>query len=365
MSEEVSPSKMERFADFEEYIRQGELGPSERASNWRTAIGLQQVDGLTPSDYLLEAARRHIEGDITIGEVKQLIDGYYHTAAARSQENAAETEEADKVSSRIAEILSEHSFTFSRMEYVGIHRRLFEGIYKHAGQIRNYDITKREWVLGGDTVMYGAAWNLSETLDHDIAMERAFDYSGLTLEESVMHLCRFTSNLWQIHAFGEGNTRTTAVFLIKYLRSFGFEVNNVPFSEHSWYFRNALVRANYTNLTKNIAADPAFLEAFFRNILLGEDNELKNRYMHVDYKGKVPLKCKNCTLDCTLEEAALLQAIKRSPTATQKELAQVIGKSERTVKTLTVSMQAKGLIARQGGRRQGRWVVVINNTATE
>ena len=186
------------------------------------------------------------------------------------------TEEADKVSSRIAEILSETAFSFSPNEYVSIHRKLFQGIYKHAGKIRDYNITKKEWVLDGATVMYGSASELRATLEYDFSQEKDFSYKGLSMDEIIHHLAVFVSRLWQIHIFGEGNTRTTAVFFIKYLRTLGFSATNDIFAENAWYFRNALVRANYTNLQKGIHETTEYLEAFLRHLLLNEKNELHN-----------------------------------------------------------------------------------------
>ena len=266
--------------NFDEYIRNGEPGKKEKASAWKTAIGLQAVDGLRTSDYLKNTAIKHIEGDISIDEVKALINGYYQSKTVRTQ-NDEDTEEADKVSANIARILNEKSFAFSVTGFTSIHRRLFEGVFKFAGEIRNYDITKKEWVLRGDTVLYVNADDLRRAIEYDLEQEKNFSYKGLSLPEVVTHIAKFVSNLWQIHPFGEGNTRTTAVFTIKYLRSIGFDVNNDLFSEHSWYFRNALVRANYRNVRKNIEPDMNFLILFFRNLIMGEHNELKNRYMVV------------------------------------------------------------------------------------
>ena len=230
--------------NFEEYLRQGEPNKAEKAKVWKTAIGLQQVDGLKPSDYLIATAKQNIEGDISIDEVKQLIDCYYKQHPEKDSENR--TEEADKVSVQIAEILSEQTFTFSPAEYLTIHRRLFQGVYSHAGKIRDYNITKQEWVLNGETVLYASAESLKATLEYDFEQEKKFRYKGLNQQEIVEHIAHFISDLWQIHIFGEGNTRTTAIYLIKYLRKLGFkEVNNDLFADHSWYFRNALVRANY------------------------------------------------------------------------------------------------------------------------
>ena len=353
--------------DFEEYIRQSEPHKREKGYAWQTAIGLQAVDGLKPSEYLKEKARQHIEGDITIDEVKQLVDSYYKSKVARSS-SEDRTEEADKVSARITEILSENTFTFSPIEYLAIHRHLFEGIFSHAGQIRDYNITKNEWVLKGATVLYASAGSIRETLEYDFSQEKIFDYKNLNIDEAIRHIARFVSGIWQIHAFGEENTRTTAVFTIKYLHTFGFNFSNETFANHSWYFRNALVRANYNDLTKGVYATTEFLEKFFRNLILNEQNELKNRNLQIDEIEKEAIqsakqtdmdipKCKNCTLDCTLEEIAVLNYLKEKPNATQKEIAQHIGKSERTVKSMTVNLSERGIIERKNGRRNGFWEI--------
>ena len=353
--------------DFEEYIRQSEPHKREKGYAWQTAIGLQAVDGLKPSEYLKEKARQHIEGDITIDEVKQLVDSYYKSKVARSS-SEDRTEEADKVSARITEILSENTFTFSPIEYLAIHRHLFEGIFSHAGQIRDYNITKNEWVLKGATVLYASAGSIRETLEYDFSQEKIFDYKNLNIDEAIRHIARFVSGIWQIHAFGEGNTRTTAVFTIKYLHTFGFNFSNETFANHPWYFRNALVRANYNDLTKGVYATTEFLEKFFRNLILNEQNELKNRNLQIDEIEKEAIqsakqtdmdipKCKNCTLDCTLEEIAVLNYLKEKPNATQKEIAQHIGKSERTVKSMTVNLSERGIIERKNGRRNGFWEI--------
>ncbi len=268
------------MTDFDEYIRSGEPDKKEKASAWKTAIGLQAVDGLQTSSYLRETAARHIEGDVSIDEVKALINSYYQSKAVRTPHDDG-TEEADKVSANIARILNEKSFAFSVTGFTSIHRRLFEGVFKHAGKIRDYDITKKEWVLRGDTVLYVNAEDLRRAIEYDLEQEKNFSFRGLSPDEVVAHIARFVSNLWQIHPFGEGNTRTTAVFTIKYLRSIGFEVDNDLFARHSWYFRNALVRANYRNVRKGIEPDIGFLLLFFRNLMMGEHNELKNMYMVV------------------------------------------------------------------------------------
>lgn len=265
---------------FKEYLKESEPDKVYKGYAWSTAIGLQAVDGLKPSKYLIDTAIQNIEGKITIKEAQYLIDSYYEERPVYLSSDER-IEEADKVSSRIAEILSETAFSFSPNEYISIHRRLFQGIYKHAGKIRNYNITKKEWVLDGDTVVYGSATELRATLEYDFSQERNFSYKGLSMEEIIHHLAIFISRLWQIHIFGEGNTRTTAVFFIKYLRTLGFSATNDIFAENAWYFRNALVRANYTNLQKGIYETTEYLEEFLKNLLLNEKNELQNRILHI------------------------------------------------------------------------------------
>ena len=268
------------FASFDEYLRQGEPSQKESAENWKTAIGLQAVDGLQPSAYLIDVAKRNIEGEITLDETRKLIDSYYQSKTVRTPKDEEE-EEADKVSANIAKILASKTFAFNTNGYVSLHRRIFEGVFKHAGEIRQYDISKKEWVLEGDSVNYLNWEDLRRALDWDIEQEKNFSYKGLTDDEKIEHIAKFVSGIWQIHASREGNTRTTAIFTIQYLRSLGYKVNNEMFAKHSWYFRNALVRANYRNIQKGIDYSPIYLVRFFRNLLVGESWVLKNRYLHI------------------------------------------------------------------------------------
>ena len=277
----MNKDNINEFASFDEYLRQGEPSQKESAENWKTAIGLQAVDGLQPSAYLIDVAKRNIEGEISLDETRKLIDSYYQSKTVRTPKDEDE-EEADKVSANIAKILASKTFAFNTNGYVSLHRRIFEGIFKHAGEIRQYDISKKEWVLEGDSVNYLNWEDLRRALDWDIEQEKNFSYKGLTDDEKIEHIAKFISGIWQIHAFREGNTRTTAIFTIQYLRSLGYEVNNEMFAKHSWYFRNALVRANYRNINKDIEYSPIYLVRFFRNLLLGESWVLKNRYLHID-----------------------------------------------------------------------------------
>ena len=379
------------------------------------------MDGLTPSKYLFETAKRNIDGEISVAEATSIIDSYYESKVHRSNDDDERTEEADKVSSRIAQILSEKSFNFSPSYLIALHGRLFAGIFKFAGKIRDYDISKKEWVLDGDSVMYGAAFELKAALDYDFEQERHFSYKNLTLEETVKHITFFVSRLWQIHAFGEGNTRTTAVFTIKYLRSLGFNADNRIFAENSWYFRNALVRANYNNLQKGIHENPEFLEKFFRNLLLGEHNELKNRFLHIRAKdfleikkndknvtvnyGKVTVNNKsvtqnitennknitvkdenitrnakkttvndrnitrnitvndknvtqNITVKLTQTQKDILNLIKENPHITQNEIASKLNIARETVNRNMKKLQQEKIIQRLGADKNGSWKIL-------
>jgi len=345
--------------NFEEYVRQGEPNKAEKAKVWKTAIGLQQVDGLKPSAYLIATARQNIEGDITIEEVKKRIDSYYKQCPTKSDENR--TEEADKVSARIAEILSEQTFTFSPAEYLSIHRRLFQGIYKHAGKIRDYNISKQEWILDGETVLYGSAESLKATLAYDFAQEKQFRYKGLNQQETIKHIADFISYLWQIHIFGEGNTRTTAIFLIKYLRKLGFkEVNNDLFAEHSWYFRNALVRANYEDLSKGIHKTEKYLIRFLSNLLLKEKYALKNREIHVH--GIDTVKVQNDTVKSENDTVndTVFSLINQNKNITATEISGRLNTSISTVKRKIKSLKEQGIIERVGSDKTGYWKTINN-----
>ena len=332
---------------FEGYSKETEPAKYYKSYAWKTAIGLQEVDGLQPSEYLIQTAEKNINGDISFEDANELIASYYKENASKAER----TEEADKVSVRIAQIISEKSFVFSPVEYTTIHRRLFEGLYSHAGRIRDYNITKEEWVLDGDTVMYGNALNLRETLEYDFDVERKFNYKGLSTEEIILHIARFISNLWQIHVFGEGNTRTTAVFLIKYLAKLGFNVTNDIFAENSWYFRNALVRANYNNRAKGVFETTRYLELFLHNLLLDEENLLSNRELHVGYKGTEEAP------KTSERDTQILELLRGNPGITLQEIAGIIGKSLRTVKIAIKALQECRIVERVGGKKNGSWKV--------
>ena len=339
--------------DFEQYIRHTDASKKDKKLAWSTAIGLQQVDGLKPSEYLYETAKRNIEGELTFEEAKKLIDSYYLTQKARHEDER--TEEADKVSSRIAQLLSEPSFNFTPYFLIAIHKRLFDGIFKFAGKIRDYDITKREWVLDGDTVMYGAAFDLDNALVYDFKQEQSFDYSDPFSDATIKHITFFVSRLWQIHPFGEGNTRTTAVFVIKYLRSLGYKADNDIFADNSWYFRNALVRANYTNVQRGIQENQVFLERFFRNLLLDEHNELKNRFTHIRYTEKIAQKI---TVKITVNQQAIIDEIRKNPFITQQQLSDIVGIARFNINRNMKKLKDQGIIKHVGADKNGYWEIL-------
>ena len=365
---------------FEQYIRLGEPDKVDKAYAWQTAVGLQDVDKLQPSDYLLNTAKENIDGNISIDEVKKRIDSYYKESSNHVQEG---TEEADKVSVHIAEILSDNSFVFSPAQYISIHRRLFTGVYSHAGKIRDYNIRKDEWVLDGASVMYGGALELRETLEYDFNTEQEFSYADLTMSDIISHLARFVSGLWQIHIFCEGNTRTTAVFFIKYLRSMGFDVTNDVFAKNAWYFRNSLVRANYRDVKNGIYEDMTFLETFLRNLLMGEQNELKNRYMHIRWEETthseskqhikrhieqhVPnensilnvLNTKGISSRMRSNIIKLHEAFGMEKIFGRSDVIEVLGITERPASTLLGKMYSLGLTEKITGAGKGRYRFVF------
>lgn len=362
------------YFDFDEYIRQGEPEAAKSAEQWNTAIGLQAVDGIKPSNYLIEVAKRNIEGEITIDEVQELLRSYYASAANRGKIEE-DDEEADKASANIKRILSTNTLAFNTNGYIATHRRIFKGVFKHAGELRKYDIAKKEWVLKGDTVNYLNWEDLRRAIDYDIQQEKEFSYKGLTDIEKVKHLCRFTAGLWQIHAFCEGNTRTTAVFLIQYLRSIGYNVNNDLFAHHSWYFRNALVRANYKNSKLGINYDYQYLERFFFNLLLGEHNELKNRYLVIDapdnwntikpgaeHTQQNNEKTNNVgsmsVVQLTERQRNICSLIKDNPQVSAAEMSVVLSVVKRTVERDISKLRDMGIITHEGNTSAGKWVIL-------
>ncbi len=311
-----------------------------------TGIGLQDVDQLKISSYFLNETNRYIKGEISLEELDSIIISYYES----KPESNPRTEEADKISIRIAKIISENSFSFTVGQLLTIHKILFDGLLKHPGELRRVNLSKKEWILDGDSVIYGDFRELEKTLQYDLELEKKFIYKGLSIDEIIEHLAIFIANLWQIHPFIEGNTRTIAVFFIKYLRSLGFNVTNDTFIKNSWYFRNSLARANYNNISKGIFEDRVYLIKFLRNLLLGESNILLNRDLHIS----------NITLEKSKNsrDSLILKAIKENPNITTKELSKEIGVSIRTIKNILKVMKDNNKIKRVNGKRYGYWKIL-------
>lgn len=308
-----------------------------------TGAGLQDVDKLKNSSYFKKESERYIKGEISLEELDTIINEYYES----KPEVEDRSEEADKIAIRIGKLISEDAFSFTVGQYISIHSILFKGIIKDAGRLRTYNFTKEEWILDGETVIYGDYRELEATLQYDFGVEKRFDYKGVSMDEVIEHLAMFVANLWQIHAFEEGNTRTTAVFFIKYLRSLGFDVTNDTFSKNAWYFRNSLVRANYTDITKGIVPDRSFLILFLRNLLLGEKNELQNRNLHID--------CEKEKQNSSPKETRIIELMRRNPKIKLSEIADELGVSLRTAKSLVAALKDEGRIKRINGKRYGEW----------
>lgn len=247
---------------------------------WNTGIGLNKVDNLEPSTYLIDLSKKNINGELKYYEVEEALKAYYKVQDINNIKIKKE-KECDLVSLRIANLLEDNSFGFSPITLKNIHKYLFKDIYDFAGSYRDYNITKKEDILNGDTVKYVNYQDIESYFDYDFKEEKEFDYSKLNKNELIEHISKFTSSIWQVHPFGEGNTRTTAVFIEKYLINMGFIVNNDMFKDKSVYFRNALVRSNYGNIPKGIYPTFNYLSRFFENLLQGKNNELDNRDLYV------------------------------------------------------------------------------------
>ncbi|MCQ2979031.1 MAG: Fic family protein [Clostridia bacterium] len=342
--------------ELSKYQKQGDLSKKEKAKTWKVAIGLQEVDGLKPSNYLLDLAKENIEGNVDFKSVYKNINNYYKESNKRKDKELNDSKEADIVSVKIAEILSDNSFTFSPLELLNIHKKLFSDIYKHAGKVRDYNIVKEEWVLNKDTVIYSSYDMILDTLNYDFDIEKNFTYKDLSIDETIKHISRFTSNIWQIHPFFEGNTRTCAVFIIKYLRTFGFDINDEMFEKNSWYFRNALVRANYRNIKLNVYENYSYLEKFFYNLLTDSKYKLRNKYLHISYDEHLDTDIKERSI--LLEEQAIINLIKDNSKIKQEEIALLLNVSLRTVKSKMKVMQDKGMIKRINGKKKSEWIVL-------
>lgn len=372
--------------DFGKYYEAPEPGRRERAYGWATAIGLQDVDGLRPSQYLIDTAKRNIEGEISADDARRLVDEYYEVKG--EHELPEDVEEADKVSVRINQIIHAPSFRLSPEYYLGLHGKIFEGVFPHAGEIRTVDLRKREWVLNGDSVQYEASFLIEKSLAYDFSQEGKFKYKGLSEDAFVEHFASFISGIWQIHPFREGNTRTTAVFAIKYLRSKGFDVTNDLFADKSFYFRNALVRANYENQKLNVDKTRLPLEEFFKVLLYGDEIELHNRFLKIGQEHGSPAAKAiadlhrhndgvnvganksdvginnsddaindviNSVIKFTEKEEIAAKALIRDPRLSAARLADILGVKQRQAQRIIASLKKKAGLKRRGARKNGEW----------
>ena len=361
--------------EFDKYYEATEPGMRERAYAWATAIGLQDVDGLKPSKYLLATAKRHIEGEISQEDARRLVDEYYETKEGHDLPD--DVQEADKVSARMISIINSPTFNFSVTYYLGLHRQIFDGVFKFAGEVRDVELTKREWVLNGDSVQYTPSCMIKDTLEYDFDRERKFKYKGLSEDRFVEHFAAFISGVWQIHPFREGNTRTAALFAIKYLRARGYPVTNDLFAEKSFYFRNALVRANYENDRLGVEKTQLPLEEFFKVLIFGDNIELHNRFLKIGQehgtpageavKGlhrhdvvindgiKHPDVGINVGINFTPPEEVAIKAILQNPRITAPKLGDVLSMTSRQAERIIASLKKKAGLKRRGARKNGEW----------
>ena len=354
--------------DFDKYYEAPEPGRRERAYGWATAIGLQDVDGLKPSQYLINTAKRHIEGEISQEDARRLVDEYYETK--EGHDLPSDVQEADKVSARMIAVINSPTFNFSVAYYLGLHRQIFDGVFKFAGEIRSVELTKREWVLNGDSVQYTPSCMIKDTLEYDFDRERKFKYKGLSEDRFVEHFAAFISSIWQIHPFREGSTRTAALFAIKYLRSRGYSVTNDLFAEKSYYFRNALVRANYENDRLGVEKTQLPLEEFFKVLLYGDEIELHNRFLKIGQEYGTPAANAiadlhrhddvindviNDAIKLTAKEEIAVKAFIREPRLSAAKLADLIGVKQRQAQRIIASLKNKAGLKRRGARKNGEW----------
>lgn len=267
MSERELDSSMEEYVPVEtpkNYVKQ---------LQWDMAIGLQEVDNLKPSSYLEKLMDENISGNITVEQVKKGLRSYYEEKGKRHEIDYNEME-CDLVSTRIVEFLNMDDFELSADYFLYVHKYIFQDVFAFAGKIKDRNLSKPEPILNRDTVRYGDFKTIISSLEYDISLENEKDYNAMNIVDVIYSITDFSSRIWQIHPFEEENTRSTAVFIQKYLVYLGYEVDNTLFKEKSVYYRNALVRSNYFNRELNIKEEKSFLIKFYENLLLGKNNNL-------------------------------------------------------------------------------------------
>ena len=274
-------SERELDSSINDYIEAEPPKNYVKQSQWDMAIGLQEVDSLKPSKYLEKLLQENVTGEKTIYEVEKELKEYYKEKEKNNDINHNELE-CDLVSTRIVELLQEDNFELSIDYLKYVHKYLFQDVYEFAGEFRKVDFSKHERVLNNDSVAYGNHKLLEQSLDYDITLEKNKNYKEMNIVDVINNITDFSSRIWQIHPFREGNTRTTALFIEKYLVSLGYNVDNTLFKDKSVYFRNALVRSNYFNNYLNIKEDNSFLIKFYENLLLGKNNNLHSKDLIIE-----------------------------------------------------------------------------------
>ncbi len=254
---------------------------------WETAIGMQAVDGLLPSkEFITLVTKSLTKSSISpSGLITLMRVGYYDNGSNEPIDK--DTMQADYVSTNIYHFLRKWYYYYPDLctleAFKEIHERLFRKTHENAGEFRRYNISKREWVLSGDTVKYGDCINIKSELEK--CFTKAKKCSQMNQTEMVKYLSELTSSIWQVHPFSEGNTRTTACFMISYILT----VTDFPqiydtFVDNSLYFRNALVRACYENSQYGIKPTTRYLERFYENLLFDKKNKLDNQQLHISYE---------------------------------------------------------------------------------
>ena len=258
MNEQYLDSEVNEYIEIKSY-------KSDLESKWEMAIGLQQVDDLTPSEYMKNLVKLNIKNKILLDELENRLKKYYDDL---NDSYNRDEYECDFVSLRIMQILQNDMFYLTIDFYKYVHYFLFKDVYKFAGKFREVNISKNEKILNGNTVVYCDYNRIRDYLIYDFSDERQEDYKELNTSDKIISISNFTSCVWQVHPFMEGNTRTTAIFMIKYLKELGYNLNYSLFKDNSKYFRNALVKSNYSNVKLDIKENNSYLIRFYENLLL-------------------------------------------------------------------------------------------------
>ena len=248
---------------------------------WLTAFGIQSVVDLKPSADLLRIIINHIEGKYDIERTRSEVRAFYHEQHKQSHGGGHHHrfEEADKVAVRIVDYFERGEFELTPESFSFAHRSMFHNLYHNSGQLREAAASKKEWVLGNTAVLYPKHEEIKPYLNYLFSNERSIDLSKLTPQHRLRHLCEFIAKLFMINAFQYANSRATFVYSMKYFLSLGYHFQNDTFFREAWFFRNAIIRACYTNMHQGVYPTTMHMEMFLGNLFLNEENELRNHRM--------------------------------------------------------------------------------------